>query len=147
MFNTILVPTDGSALSDKAISAAVELAKAHGGKIVGLSVAEPYPLTLWAEGSGAVAPDITEYDEKMHERAQQNVQKIAAAASAGNVPCQTSIARSFDPSDEIVKAAKEFHCDVIVMASHGRKGLNRLFLGSETQKVLAHTTLPVLVIR
>lgn len=147
MFNTILVPTDGSALSDKAISAAVELAKTQGGKIVGLSVAEPYPYSLWADGSGAVAPDFADYEERMSERAQQNVQKIAAAAGAANVPCQVSIAQSFDPSDEIVKAAKEFHCDAIVMASHGRKGLNRLLLGSETQKVLTHTTIPVLVIR
>lgn len=147
MFKSILVPTDGSALSDKAVDAAVEAAKSNGGKIVGLSVAEPYPFSGWAEGSSLMPRDTTVYEEKMLEHAQQNVQKIAAAASAANVPCQTVTPQSFDPSDAIIKAAKEFGCDAIFMASHGRKGLNKLFLGSETQKVLAHSTIPVLVLR
>lgn len=147
MFKTILVPTDGSALSDKAISAAVELAKTTGGTIIGLSVAEPYPYAALAEASSIMPPDAGEHDEKMRKLGQQRVQKVAAAAAAANVPCQTVVPLSFDPSDEIVKAAKQFHCDLITMASHGRKGLNKLFLGSETQKVLAHSTIPVLVLR
>lgn len=147
MFKTILVPTDGSALSDKVIDAAVETAKSSGGKIIALSVAHPYPFTAWMEGSSLVMNENVAYEEKTREQAQQHVQKIVAAASAANVPCQTTVPLSFDPSDEIIKAAKDFNCDVIFMASHGRTGLNRLFLGSETQKVLAHSTIPVLVFR
>lgn len=147
MFKTILVPTDGSELAEKAIGTAVELAKATGGKIIGLSVAEPYPFAALAEASSLMAPDLATYEDNMRKLAEQRVQKVAAAAAIANVPYQTRAALSFDPSDEIIKAAKDFGCDLIAMASHGRKGLNRLFLGSETQKVLAHSTIPVLVLR
>lgn len=145
MFKTILVPTDGSPLSDKAVRAALEFARQVGGKIVALSVAEPYPFTPLADS--AFTPDVNVYETKMRELAQLNVGKIADAAKAANVPCDTSIALSFSPYDEIVKAADKSGCDVIFMASHGRKGLNKLFLGSETQKVLAHSTIPVMVFR
>src|SRR6478735_4295287 len=98
MFKTILVPTDGSALSDKVIDAAVDAAKNNGGKIVALSVADPYPFSAWMEGSSRVMSDSTTYEEKTRERAQQHLQKIVAAASAANVPCQTIVPLSFDPS-------------------------------------------------
>ena len=145
MYKSILVPTDGSALADKAVEAAMEFAKSSGGKIVVLSVAEPYPFTPLYEG--AAAADSSVYEERLREIAQLNVQKVADVCKAANVPCETTVAQSFSPSDEIIKAAQHFSCDAIFMASHGRRGLNRLFLGSETQKVLAHTTLPVLVLR
>lgn len=145
MFKTILVPTDGSPLSDKAIEAAVEFAQTSGSKIIGLSVAEPYPFSPLYEG--AVMAEANIYDDKMQERAQMHVQKIAALAQAADVSCEVSVAQSFSPYEEIVKAAKKSHCDIIFMASHGRKGWNKLFLGSETQKVLAHSTIPVLVFR
>lgn len=145
MFKIILVPTDGSPLSDNAIRAAIELAQFGSGKIIGLSVYESYPFSALYEG--AAMPEANLYDEQMRARAQENVQKIADLAQAANVLCETSTAQSFSPYEEIVKAAEKFHCDIIVMASHGRKGLNKLFLGSETQKVMAHTSLPVLVFR
>jgi len=145
MFKTILVPTDGSPLSDKAINAAIEIAKMNGSKIIGLSVAEPYPFTHLYQDAGATDGWI--YEEKMREVAQLHVQKISDAAKEAHVPCETIVAQSFSPYDEIVTVANKFGCDVIFMASHGRKGLNKLFVGSETQKVLAHTTLPVLVLR
>lgn len=145
MFKTILVPTDGSTLSDKAINAAIEFAKFGGSKIVGFSVAEPYPFSPLADSSMADDPAV--FEEHMRSAAQQHVQKIADAAKTAHVPCETSIAQSFTPYEEIVNAAKKFNCDVIFMASHGRSGLSRLFVGSETQKVLAHTTIPVLVLR
>jgi nucleotide-binding universal stress UspA family protein len=72
---------------------------------------------------------------------------VANAASAAGIPFQGVITTSTSPSDEIVEAAKKFNCDIILMASHGRSGLEKLLLGSETQKVLSHTTLPVLVFR
>lgn len=146
MFKTILVPTDGSSLSDKAIQFAVEFAGLHGGKIATVSVAEPYPQYA-AFSETAFIPDSDIYEKQAQEFAQQHVQKVAAAAAAANVPCETRVALSFSPYEEIIKAAKEFQCDAIFMASHGRKGINKLFLGSETQKVLAHSTIPVLVFR
>jgi nucleotide-binding universal stress UspA family protein len=83
----------------------------------------------------------------MERVAQQNVNKVAAAASAANIPFEGLVSLAPSPYQEIVAAAEKYGCDAIVMASHGRSGLNRLFLGSETQKVLAHTHLPVLVLR
>ena len=147
MFKTILVPTDGSDLSYRAVNAAIELARTNGGKIIGLSVAEPYPFAALAEASSIVAPDPAGYEENMRTLAQQRVQKIVDAAALAKVSCETRVALSFDPSDEIIKAAKDFGCDLIAMASHGRTGLNRLLLGSETQKVLAHSRIRVLVLR
>ncbi|HEX2530921.1 MAG TPA: universal stress protein [Burkholderiaceae bacterium] len=145
MFKTILVPTDGSSLSDKAINTAIEFAKLAGGKIIGISVAEPYPFSPLAESSVAAGAGI--YEDKMLELANERVQKVADAAKAANIPCETMVAQSFNPYEEILNAAKEFGCDAIFMASHGRKGLNRLFVGSETQKVLGHSTIPVMVLR
>lgn len=145
MFKTILVPTDGSALSDKAIRTAIEFARLTGARLVGVSVAEPYPYSPMSEG--AITIDSSDYQEKMLEVAKLNVKKIADAASAANVHCETHVRQSFSPYEEIIDIANLQSCDVVIMASHGRKGLNKLFLGSETQKVLAHSTLPVLVIR
>lgn len=145
MFKNILVPTDGSELSDKAIRAAIEFAKSNGSRIVALSVAEPYPYSPLADNP--FAPDAGAYEEKMKALAQAYVQKVADAAKEAGIATETCVTLSFTPYDEIVKAAAQFHCDVIFMASHGRKGLNKLFIGSETQKVLAHTELPVLVFR
>lgn len=145
MFKTILVPTDGSPLSDKAITAAIQFAAINGSEIVAMTVVEP--ATPVFEGGVIAGPYTREHAERMSELAQQYVDKVADAAKAANVPCRTTIAESFSPYEEIVKTAREFKCDIIFMASHGRKGLNRLFVGSETQKVLAHSDLPVLVFR
>lgn len=145
MFKTILVPTDGSPLSTKAINAAIEFAQSNGGKIVGLSVAEPYPYTPLTDGS--ITVDAHNYEAKMRELAQMHVQRIADAAQAANIPCETCVRQSFSPYEEIISVANKYDCEIIFMASHGRKGLSRLFVGSETQKVLAHSTIPVLVFR
>ena len=145
MFKMILVPTDGSPLSDKAIDAAIEFSQMTGGKVIALSVAEPYPFSPLHESASAI--EAANYDDQMRMRAQQFVAKIAAAAQDANVLCETCVALSFSPYEEIIRVAKKYECDVVFMASHGRKGLNKLFLGSETQKVLAHSTIPVLVFR
>jgi nucleotide-binding universal stress UspA family protein len=144
LFQTILAPNDGSSLSDKAIDAAIEFAKTLGGKIIGLSVAEPYPFPLLVAGP---VIDPVAYEENMQELARQHVQKIAVAANNADGQCETLIAQSFSPYEEIINTAKKFGCDIIFMASHGRKGSGNLFVGSETQKVLAHSTIPVLVFR
>ena len=145
MFNTMLVPTDGSPLSDKAIAVAIEFAREGKRRIIAISVAEPYMFSML--DSNDDSSSATLYEEKTQQRALLNVQKVLDAAKAAEVECKSHVTRSFSPYDEIIKAANEFKCDIIVMASHGRKGLNKLFLGSETQKVLAHSSIPVLVIR
>jgi nucleotide-binding universal stress UspA family protein len=145
MFKTILAPTDGSPLSEKATDAAIELAQLSGGKIIAVSVAEPYIYPALAEGAATI--DTSIYTAKLLELAQLNVRKVADAAKAAHVPCETIVTQSFSPYEEIINTAQQHGCDVIVMASHGRKGLSKLFLGSETQKVLAHSNLPVLVFR
>lgn len=145
MFKAILVPTDGSPLSDKAVNAAVDFAKECGARIIGISVAEPYPYSPLSEA--AFSDEHAVYEEKAREIAKQHVDKIAAAAARVNVPCETMVTQSFTPFEEIINAAKKWNCDVIFMASHGRKGLSKLFIGSETQKVLAHSTIPVMVFR
>jgi nucleotide-binding universal stress UspA family protein len=146
MFKNILFPTDGSDLSDKATARVIELAQVHGGRIVAISVIQPFPIVPLGD-SGMVAPDTGVYENHMERVAQQNVNKVAAAASAANIPFEGLVSLAPSPYQEIVAAAEKYGCDAIVMASHGRSGLNRLFLGSETQKVLAHTHLPVLVLR
>ena len=147
MFKTILVPTDGSPESDKAINAAIEVARQSGGRIIGLSVSEPYPFSPVAESVGTYPPSYEDYEKTMRERAQQHVARIVDAAKAANVPCEPVVAESFDPSDEIIRTATDHGCDVIFMASHGTGGLRRLFVGSQTQKVLAHSAIPVMVFR
>ncbi len=145
MFKTILVPTDGSERSDKAIATAVDYAKNCGASLIGITVAEPYPFSPLAESSMAIDPAL--YEENVKALANQHIKKIAAAAAAAGVPCQTEIVMSFNPDEEIIKAALLHGCDAIFMASHGRSGLSRIFLGSKTQKVLTHSTIPVLVLR
>lgn len=145
MFKTILVPTDGTPMSNVAVSKAIEFAKLNPGcKIVGISVAELMPFAA-VEGVGLVDPG--QYEKSMQQAAQQYVSKIAAAASAAGITCETVTAQSSSPSDEILKAASDYKCDCIFMASHGRKGMERVLLGSNTQQVLSRAKIPVVVYR
>lgn len=145
MFQKILVPTDGSELSDKAVRLAIDVASRMKGSIVGLCVSQPYPYSPLSEG--AVAGDAVGFENRSLEIATDNVQRIKEAAASAGIPCETVVTKSFDPYRDIIDTAKNMNCDVIFMASHGRKGLNRLLLGSETQRVLAHAEVPVLVCR
>jgi nucleotide-binding universal stress UspA family protein len=145
MFRHLLVPTDGSPLSAKAAQAAVNFAKEVGARLTALSVAEPFPYSALSES--AFLPDQTRFEKQMQDHARRYVEDVAELAAAAGVPCDTRVALSFSPYEEIVRTAEELGCDAVFMASHGRKGLNRLFVGSETQKVLAHTALPVMVFR
>ena len=145
MFKTILLPTDGSPLSDKATATAIEFAKLHQAKIVALIAVQPFPYSPM--GDGGVIIDSSAYERQMQLTAQATIDKIGIAAQSAGVAFQGLVTLSTSPYEEIVAAADNFNCDIILMASHGRKGLNKLFIGSETQKVLAHTTLPVMVLR
>lgn len=145
MFKTILVPTDGSALSDKAVNTAIDYARSTGARLVALCVAEPYPMSPMGE-TGYI-PDLTAYEQQAVDQARKHVDKVAQAATAAGVSCDAHTAQSFSPYEEIIRLAEKEGCDAIFIASHGRRGLNRIFLGSETQKVLAHSSIPVLVLR
>lgn len=145
MFKTILVPTDGSERSSTAIESALELAAQVQGKIIALSVAQPYPYSPLAEGT--IVRHATEFEDKSLSLAQQHVAKVKEMAQQRRIACETIVVQSFTPAEEIVKAAQQRACDVIFMASHGRRSVRSLFLGGETQKVLAHSTIPVTVFR
>lgn len=145
MFKKILVPTDGSALSDKAADAAIALARQLDGKIVALAVAEPYPFPPISDSPYTGGSEA--YEHRAIELAREHAQRIAQAAAAAQVPCEPVVLSGLNPYEEIIAAVDKFGCDAIFMATHGRKGLNKLFAGSETQKVMAHSTVPVTVIR
>jgi nucleotide-binding universal stress UspA family protein len=144
MFKRILVPTDGSQLADQAVATAIEFARAHGGELVAISVAQPYP-AMAAEA--AVVMDMQTESQLVLQLAQENVDKVAQQAQAAGVACKTITALSFVPHEEIINAAQDNQCDAIFMASHGRHGISRLLAGSVTQNVLAYSNFPVLVLR
>ncbi len=145
MFRKILVPTDGSPLSDKAAKAALEFAAAHGASVVGLSVAELYPFMLMPEAGAMV--DMANYEEIQDKSAQQAMVKFRALAAEAGVSAEVVSTRGVHAYEEILDIASAKGCDLIWMGSHGRKGLDKLLLGSETQRVLSHSTIPVMVWR
>jgi len=149
MYKHILVPTDGSALSDKAVEAALKLAKLSGARITAFHAVEPYPLqgAYAAEASGVAELQPEIFAERSEEYAKRVLKAFADAAAAAKVECSTAFVTSRSASQAIIDKASEEKCDLIVMASHGRRGLEGFLLGSETQKVLTHSTIPVLVYR
>jgi nucleotide-binding universal stress UspA family protein len=149
MFKHILVPTDGSELSDKAAEAAINLAKLAGARITAFHAVEPYPLqgAYAAEASGVPELQPELFAERSEEYARRVLETVARAAAAANVQCTTAYVTSRSAFKAIVDRADKDDCDLIVMASHGRRGLEGFLLGSETQKVLTHSSIPVLVYR
>jgi nucleotide-binding universal stress UspA family protein len=144
MFKRILVPTDGSELSNKAIIAAVDLAKMVNATLVGMTTLEPYSYSNLSEYRPETLDD---YEARMDQAGAERLGKIADAAAQAGVPVETVSVKSFSPYEAIIDTAKSKGCDLIVMASHGRRGLNAVLLGSETQKVLTHSSIPVMVYR
>lgn len=146
MFRNILVPTDGSEQSRAAVRTAVDLAKIHGAHITGVHVIPDYHLLIAYEG--AFDP-ITEerIEEEAKTRAAAYLRQVEEIAAAGGVPCVTVCETSDHPYDAILRTADARGCDLIVMTSHGRKGLAAVLLGSETRKVLTYARVPVLVVR
>jgi nucleotide-binding universal stress UspA family protein len=144
MYTHILVPTDGSELSDKATQAAIELAKRLGALLHAFTVTEPYPYSPLAEAQPILPQEFLDAARSQADRFLKRVRELAAAAG---VACEGSHVEAAQPWRAICERAGELGCDCIVMASHGRSGLAGLLLGSETQKVLTHCQLPVLVVR
>jgi nucleotide-binding universal stress UspA family protein len=146
MYQHILIPIDGSDLSEKAIAHGVALARAHNAKITALHVTAP--LHLSTLDSITVAQKVQQQDVQLDkELAMRHLEVAANAAKAAGVPCNTVHAVHDQPYQAIIDAAKSNRCDLIAMASHGRRGISAMVLGSETTKVLTHTTIPVLVLR
>ena len=149
MYKHILLPTDGSALSDKAVSKAVKIAAALGAKITAVNVMARTPLDLMDEGF--LAPEMPalrkRFDKAQASFAKKILEGVRRSASRAGVACDAVTVSGNLPYDGIIRQARKSRCDLIIMASHGRRGLQRLLLGSETTKVLTHSTIPVLVIR
>jgi nucleotide-binding universal stress UspA family protein len=148
MYKHILIPTDGSPLSLKAVKVGARLAKRFNAKVTGLYVIPPYrPL----QGTEAIAySDLyspAKYAADMRKVSGEAVGKVQRAAAAEKVSCEALALTERTPWEGIVKTARTKKCDLIVMASHGRRGLEGLLLGSETTKVLTHSKTPVLVCR
>ncbi len=147
MYQRILVTTDGSTLSKKAVTNAIQLAATCGAELVAMKVVPRYPQTYF-EGSIPVSADeVGRIEKQWQEAAMANLSAVQKAASAKGVACKTVTVKSDVVSDAIISTAKKHKVDLIVMASHGRKGIKRLLLGSETQQVLTHSHTPVLVLR
>jgi nucleotide-binding universal stress UspA family protein len=144
MYKRILVPTDGSDISAKAVKTAIDMARLTGGELLTIAVKEPFPYSAISEMQPVPPQEFYDAQERI---AAARVKAVADAAQAAGVKCQAHTVEALHPWEAIIDHAKTQGCDLLVMASHGRRGIAALMLGSETQRVLIHTTLPVLVVR
>ena len=144
MYKRILVPTDGSDLSARAVHAAASMARLTGATLLTLSVKEPFPYSAISEMQPVPPQEFYDAQERI---AQSRVEAVAEIAKAAGLSVDGATVEALHPWEAILEHAKDKACDLIVMASHGRRGLSALLLGSETQKVLTHSPIPVLVIR
>lgn len=146
MFQNILIPTDGSELSQKALRYGVALAAEHGAKVTAIHVIPDYHLMIAYEGS---FDPVTEarIEQEAKSRAEAYLQFAVTTAAESSVACETVCETGDHPHDAILKTAEARGCDLILMTSHGRRGLAAVLLGSETRKVLTYAKTPVLVVR
>jgi len=144
MFKRILVPTDGSELTAKATSTAIGLARTLGAEVFALSVKEPFPYSAISEMQPVPPQEFFDAQERI---ANERVAAVREACSAAGLACIAHTVEAVHPWEAIIEHAKTHACDLIVMSSHGRRGVTALLLGSETQKVLTHSSIPVLVVR
>lgn len=147
MYKNILLATDGSKLSGKAVTHGLELAKAVGAKVTAFYAAPDYPMPAYADGVVYEPVSRKEYAKLAAQDAEKVLEEVVAAATKAEVECKSTYAIAAAPWEAILDAAKKNKCDAIVMASHGRRGISAVLLGSETQKVLTHSKLPVIVVR
>ncbi len=147
MYKRILVTTDGSTLSKKAVKNAIELAATTGAELVALHVVPRYPVSYFEGGVSLSPTEVGRVEKQWSDQGQAMVDAVKSQAEAAGVKAKGAIARSDLIAESVISAVKKHKCDLVVMASHGRKGLKRLLLGSETQHVLTHSSVPVLVLR
>jgi nucleotide-binding universal stress UspA family protein len=144
MYKRILFPTDGSDITTKALASVIGLARLSGAEIVALAVKDPFPYSAISEMQPVPPQEFYDAQERV---ANVRLKVVNDAAAAAGLPSRGLSAEAMHPWQSILDTAKQEGCDLIVMASHGRRGVSALLLGSETQKVLTHSTLPVLVVR
>jgi nucleotide-binding universal stress UspA family protein len=145
MYKHILLPTDGSELSERAIDHGIALAKALHASVTGVTVSEP--LSALSIEAVAIANVSEDYRKEIAAAAEKHLDVVRKAAAAAGVVCDVVHVEGHHPYQGIIDTARTKGCDVIVMASHGRRGLYAIVLGSETVKVLTHSTIPVVVCR
>ncbi len=144
MYQRILIPTDGSEITAKAVETAVKLAKLSGASLVTLCVKEPFPYSAISEMQPVPPQEFYDAQERI---AAARVKAVLDAAAAAGVACEGSTVEALHPWEAILDLAKSKACDLVVMASHGRRGMAALLIGSETSRVLTHSPLPVLVVK
>jgi len=147
MFKNILVPTDGSELSSGTVRRAVSFAKEAGAQVVFFYAQPDFPMPIYGEGALIDPTTPEQFSQAAAAEAEAILSQARAIAEASEVPDVTDTAVNEVPYEAIIDAANRHACDLIFMASHGRRGLASLLLGSETQKVLTHSKVPVLVYR
>jgi nucleotide-binding universal stress UspA family protein len=147
MFKHLLIPTDGSALSKKAAMQGVKFTQAMGAKVTGFFAAPPYKPVVYEDFVPANFMTPKEHEEATARLSVKYLGPIEKACKEAGVPYQALHVASEFPADAIIEAAKAKKCDLVFMASHGRRGLAGVLLGSETAKVLTHSKIPVLVYR
>ena len=144
MYRRILVPTDGSEITAKAVQAAIALAKLCSAPMTTICVKEPFPYSAISEMQPVPPQEFYDAQERI---AASRVKAVVDAATAAGVTCTGFTVEALHPWEAILDHATQQACDLIVMASHGRRGMAALLIGSETSRVLTHSTLPVLVIK
>ncbi|MET4580176.1 universal stress protein [Ottowia thiooxydans] len=147
MYQRILVASDGSPLSKKAVSSAISLAVTCGAELIALKVVPRYPQSYFEGSIGMSAEDSKRIEAGWMEESQKIVDAIKKSGESKGLKVKALLVKSDMVSDALISTAKKHKADLIVMASHGRKGMKRLLLGSETQQVLTHSEIPVLVLR
>lgn len=144
MYQHVLLPTDGSDIASKAVAAAVDLAKRYGARLSVISVIDPLPFITFPEGGGEA---LAYYLEASEEAAKQGLALAGKIASEAGVTFETHVLREHGPAQSIIEYANKQGCDLIVVGSHGRRGLDAVLLGSVAHKVLTLSKVPVLVVK
>lgn len=144
MFQRILVPTDGSDITKKAVDTAIDLARSLKARVCTISVKEPFPYSAISEMQPTPPQEFFDAQERI---ASERITAVRDACAAAGLECEAHTVEALHPWEAIIEHAQRMECDLLVMASHGRRGVSALLLGSETQKVLTHSKLPVLVVR
>lgn len=147
MFRHVLVPTDGSPTALKAAKAAVRFAAEVGARVTAFHALAAGTPQVYGEGYGIDALTLQEFERAAREAGERHVGAVTELAKAARVPFASLVAKARTPYEGITEAARKKKCDVIFIASHGRRGISRLMMGSVTQRVLLHATVPVLVFR
>lgn len=148
MFKHILIPTDGSPTASKALKAGIRFAREIGAKVTGYhAIEDPFRGDMLGEGFAIDPKTRVEFERKARDRAQVPLDAMGKLAKAAGVTFDSAVTKVDTPYKGIIEVARKRKCDVIFMASHGRRGVSGLLIGSVTQKVLAHCTIPVLVYR